>query len=750
MELNPSNIFKDRSITYIILGVLLPMVYIIFLLMFNYQNNLALHDSSKKRFQLDVENHAKTLEYFFLERKYNLRSLADSTEVNTYFTNRAMGMSKQYGLQVSLFSISQLMQKIIKDTTIKNQAVYKQIAFLDENRKMQVNNAALMTQANEITFSRSNPDDTKRETDLIIKETGQAHELLLVSPCFFKKNLAGWIVAWLDLNAIYNLFLRSSLEMSSKIFCLTLKDGDIIGPPNSVLQNFSKTISKETVNATKDMALVSAKSPLGGSGNVLLTRIDIQASPMFLTVFIKKNEILGQLKGWQLLAGTGAIVFILFLAVILLARANTKHLILEARFEESEKQQGLLMGKNKQLKNEILKRKSAELILKINEERYRKLFEASIDAILIVIDDHITDCNQKTVELLGIQRNQIIDQEFYAFSPDRQPNGGQSEQNGKKKLDQALQAPQFFEWTLKTKNNRLIETEINMTALLIDSNRCIQVIIRDVTERNRAQEMMVQTEKMAAVGGLATGMAHEINNPLGIILMAAQNINRRIGTDMKKNQVAAHSIGLDFGKLQTYLREKSIFTYLEAIQCAGERAAKIVRSMLDFGRANTVLKKEHCHLNVLMDQAIQMASNDYDMKKKFDFKQIAIHRHYTDIQKVICEKTEITQVLLNILKNAAQAMSTHPGETPLPRLDIFIREKNNRAVIEIADNGPGIKKELLQTIFQPFFTTKPVGEGTGLGLSVSYFIISTHHNGLLHVESKEGFGSKFIIELKTE
>lgn len=748
MKLTASEIFKGHLIRYIIAGGFLPMVYIIFLLMFNYQNNLALQSSSKKRIQLDVEKHAKTLEYFFLERKYNIRSIADSMEVHTYFTNREMGMSEQYGLRVSLFSIGQSMVKMIKNSAIKEQPVYKQFALLDEKGNVLVTRTAFHEQAGKIKVGRLKKGSAGRDPQLMIEKTRQGYDLLLVTQCFFKQQVSGWVVAWLDLDAIYNFFLGSSLTMSSKVFCLTLKNGDIIGPASPVLQEFFKAGFKTKIAKTKNVNLVSVNSASGGPDSVLVARLQIQTFPLFLTVFIERNEILGHLRGWQFLAGTGAITLVVFLIVVLFAQTNTKHLILEARFEESEKQQARLVRKNKQLHKEILKRKDTERILKINEERYRKLFESSSDAILIVMDNHITDCNQKTAELLGIDHSRIIDQAFYSFSPDTQPDGSDSKQKGLEKLKQALVSPQFFEWTLNGLDDQFIEVEINMTALLLDSNRCIQVIVRDVTERNHSQEMMVQTEKMAAVGGLATGMAHEINNPLGIILMSAQNIHRRIGTRLKKNQETAHSIGLDFDRLQTYLREKSIFTYVEAIQSAGERAAKIVKSMLDFGRASSLMTREPCQLSALVDQAIEMASNDYDMKKKFDFKTIEIHRHYQAIAPVFCDKTEMTQVFLNIIKNAAQAMAAQPGEKMFPRLDIYIKEKNNRAVIVIADNGPGIKKENQKKIFQPFFTTKPVGDGTGLGLSVSYFIIATHHNGMLRVESKHGSGARFIIELK--
>ena len=269
---------------------------------------------------------------------------------------------------------------------------------------------------------------------------------------------------------------------------------------------------------------------------------------------------------------------------------------------------------------------------------------------------------------------------------------------------------------------------------------------RDISNHVRMQNIMVQTEKMMAVGGLAAGMAHEINNPLGIILQSAQNITRRLGKELPANSKAAEELGLDLSVLEAYLRKRSIDRSLGAIKEAGERAAEIVRSMLEFSRKSGS-EKTLCRPEEMMENALEIVSKDYDLKRGYDFKNIRINRHYNEVKPVFCVRSEIVQVLLNILKNAAQAMAEKMPQNRPPEIDLFILQEDTDIRMEIRDNGPGIDEKNRHSIFEPFFTTKTTGEGTGLGLSVSYFIITSRHRGRLWVESRKGDGSRFIIQL---
>lgn len=269
------------------------------------------------------------------------------------------------------------------------------------------------------------------------------------------------------------------------------------------------------------------------------------------------------------------------------------------------------------------------------------------------------------------------------------------------------------------------------------------VLIDDVTERARLEEMLVQSEKMMSVGGLAAGVAHEINNPLGIILQSVQNVVRRFSPDIEANHEAAERCSVDLAAVNRYMAERKIFDYLGAIRTAGTRAGDIVSSMLDFSRKSDASFAPQ-HLGEMLDAVIELAANDYDLSLRYDFRKVEITREYDpDVPAVRCNRLEIEQVFLNLVKNAAHAML----HVEVPRLVLRVVREQDDAVVTVEDNGPGMEEHVRRRLFEPFFTTKPVGAGTGLGLSVSYFIITQHHGGEMFVDSAPGRGTRFSIRL---
>ncbi len=266
----------------------------------------------------------------------------------------------------------------------------------------------------------------------------------------------------------------------------------------------------------------------------------------------------------------------------------------------------------------------------------------------------------------------------------------------------------------------------------------------DVTQRVRMEHIMVQTEKMMSVGVLAAGMAHEINNPLGGILQGAQNIARRISPDLPANREAAVASGVDLERMADYMERRRIPRFLEGIQESGRRAAHIVSDMLEFSRRSES-RRAPVDMAVLLDKSVELARNDYNMSRQYDFKSITVERDYAPgLPKVPCTDTEIKQVMINLLRNAAQAMSPATAE---PVIRVSTRQEDGMVRIEVADNGPGMDEATRKRVFEPFFTTKAVGVGTGLGLSVSYFIITSNHDGVFEVESEPGKGTTFILKL---
>ncbi len=294
-------------------------------------------------------------------------------------------------------------------------------------------------------------------------------------------------------------------------------------------------------------------------------------------------------------------------------------------------------------------------------------------------------------------------------------------------------------------NNQQKYFTISVFPLISNDIRGAVIRIDDITNKIILEEMMIQNDKMISLGNLSAGMAHEINNPLSIILQAVQNIKRRVNSELNDNEKIAKQNGTSISKINAYLNDRKIFTYLDAIEEAGDRAAKIVMNMLQYSKNNIPKNKRH-NINILINKAIQLVQNDYVLIKNYDFKHIKIVKNYSQNEIFIkCNSSEIEQVIINLLKNAAHAMLKINDKNFIPEIIIITKKEKNELLIEISDNGPGIDIITQKRIFEPFYTTKEPGEGTGLGLFVTYFIITKNHNGQISISSDENQGTKFLI-----
>ncbi|WP_243358726.1 ABC transporter substrate-binding protein [Fundidesulfovibrio terrae] len=270
---------------------------------------------------------------------------------------------------------------------------------------------------------------------------------------------------------------------------------------------------------------------------------------------------------------------------------------------------------------------------------------------------------------------------------------------------------------------------------------------RDITEFSRMQDMVVQAEKMVSLGGLAAGMAHEVNNPLGIIMQSSQNLQRRLFESLGGNRKEAEELGISFEGLSEYLRRRGVFDAVCDIREAGERAGKIVKNMLEFSRKSET-EQIACDLAAIVENVLGIISSDYDFKKSYDFRKIKIEKEYSpESFPVPCTRTKIAQVVLNILMNAVQAMAASDTMIEDPRIILRIHPDGDLMRVDIQDNGPGMDETVRKRIFEPFFTTKESGAGTGLGMFVSYSIVAENHGGRLLVKSAPGKGTTFSILL---
>ncbi len=285
--------------------------------------------------------------------------------------------------------------------------------------------------------------------------------------------------------------------------------------------------------------------------------------------------------------------------------------------------------------------------------------------------------------------------------------------------------------------------EITIYPLISSTQQGAVIRVDDVTLKVTIENLMIQNEKMYSLGEVAAGIAHEINNPLSVILQNVQNIVRRTDTSFAINHTRANELGIDFNQVDHYLQTREIPQMLDSIREAGERSATIVRNMLEFSH-NSQRKTSLVDIKHLIEQTIALNQSSYPKPQNDQALQI-ITDFAHPLPPLHASAPELQQVLLNLLRNAKQALAGSMIEQPT----IWIRthSQNQHLVIEVQDNGPGMTDTVRQHIFEPFFTTKELGSGTGLGLSVSYFIITERHQGTIDVKSAPGKGSNFIIQL---
>ncbi len=383
--------------------------------------------------------------------------------------------------------------------------------------------------------------------------------------------------------------------------------------------------------------------------------------------------------------------------------------------------------------------------LRQSEEKFSRLFRLSPDSIILsdAATGRIVDVNEAFASTTGFARVEVIGKTARELGMLASPDAlqGMYETLAKEgRVDN-------MEVELRYKDGRLAVCSLSSQTVDIGAESYRITIGRDMTEMKKMHEMMVQTEKMLSIGGIAAGIAHEINNPLGIVLQGAQTLAQRMDPKLRKNQVAAQEAGLDLEALQRYATSRKLALFLDDIQSAALRASGIIRNMLDFSRRSES-HRTVCNLECIISKAVALAGSDYDLKQCYDFKRIEITRDVEDPNLAVsCTETEIEQVVLNLLRNAAQAMAMAKPPVARPRIHIRTATQDDRARIEITDNGPGMSPEVRRRAFEPFYTTKAPGVGTGLGLSVSYFIITKGHGGAMTVDSRPGEGARFVIEL---
>lgn len=375
--------------------------------------------------------------------------------------------------------------------------------------------------------------------------------------------------------------------------------------------------------------------------------------------------------------------------------------------------------------NRYLLRQKINKQLQMSEGKYRALFSEAGEAILLMEDDIIIDCNGKTLELFCLERDDIIGHSFHEFFPEpgmEEDSKGNNGSQREKRINKALSGDtQRFYWRHHKKNGNLLHTNISLSMVKIDKKMLVQAIVHNITEQKQLEEQRLVTAKLEAIGILAGGIAHDFNNVLAVIMGNVNLARMHSKTGDKLSQIL------------TKIEESTL------------SATSLANQFLTFAEGGHPIKREVAlskNIRETVESALTGANQSYN---------IDISR---DLRIISCDIEQIERVIHGIVINAREAcdgngkITIKAGNVVLNEDEVCQLKGGDYIKISVEDNGKGISEENLPKIFDPYFTTRKdvTRKGTGLGLSIAHSIIK-QHNGIIDVSSEVGGGSVFSIFL---
>lgn len=351
-------------------------------------------------------------------------------------------------------------------------------------------------------------------------------------------------------------------------------------------------------------------------------------------------------------------------------------------------------------------------------ESYRLIFNCLPIPVFVLDRKHlqILECNESVKRVYGYEKEELLNTSFLNLFEESEQQSYALELRGSETL---THVPQI------TRDGRVIFVNILVSQHQWMGRPALLVTSSDIIRMLMIREQLIQASKMATLGEMATGIAHELNQPLSVVKTASSFLLNRA----QKGET---------------VREDVLRAMLEEIDSHLDHASEIINHIREFGRKSEA-KTEPVQVNEPIQRALAIFTQQFRLREIQVVKELG-----EDLLPVMADRNRLQQVFINLLTNARDAIKEKREklglEGSLERILVRTLMREAKIRIEIQDTGIGIPKALRDRIFEPFFTTKLLGKGTGLGLSISYGIVSDYH-GAMHVETEENVGSTFIIEL---
>ena len=669
------------------------------------------------RIVADSKRRAVAVADLIAERRKGAVELAESSEITNYLINKSLGMSLRYGLNANLYAIEERFRRQMERTNLRGEQMFNRVIFYDKSGHKLV----------DLSLAKGGHPKLSpmtEHTSLLIDP--QLQQIIVHAPVMYKGVVSGAVAAVGDVRQISRDLIRADTGGSYAELLLT--DAGVELPAFGDQVHLDERVAGTLVKLPEDVVTPLAASPDNAAlGDHLAVRTGIPQAGISMVTVLARDTAYGQVSSRFFLYSAAAFPLILLLAAILFDRVRR-----------------------------------VGVALAQSEQRFRTIFDNVRDVIFVldVSTTTIVVANPRVRSLYGYEQSEVVGLTMPEISA-----GEESDSVWAEYVAVAISGkPQLFSWRAQRKNGEAFWVEISLLRAVIGQYDRLLVVAHDITQRKTqeqelvqafegqrdlnmkleaAQSQLLQSEKMASIGQLAAGIAHEINNPIGFINSNMGTLRGYIANLLKMLEAYQHEEGNMSSERRdelAKLREKLDIAYLsndvdslvqESLDGL-QRVRRIVIDLKDFSHVDQTAFQS-ANLEKGLDSTLNVVWNELKYKAE-------VVKEYAGVPEIMCLPSQLNQVFMNLLVNAAQAIAEHG------RITVRTAFNEKDVWVEIEDTGSGISPEHLSRIFEPFFTTKPVGKGTGLGLSLAYGIVKKH-GGKIEVSSEKGVGSKFRVTL---
>jgi PAS domain S-box-containing protein len=704
-------------------AALLLFALVGYLLMINFRSASTIRENLLDQHSQRVRLEASSLGHFLDSAARDLRNLADSREVASFFENRDLGMSMEYGLALSLVPIRERLVGTVESEVPTEVLPFARVALLDAA------GSTLADSAGPAASSWTEPLDPSGKHDGV-RLSGNGRDLMLTRTHWFKGRHVGYLVAWVRPDAALDQVSGGSTDgaaVRGKGSMLLLLSADN-QPFRPVARHFARQLVPDDISPAlaaiqpdgRMVEQVGSADEHRVPGGSIAMRVPVPGHPLTLLEVNPASNLMGGLSprrtAISLTVAAAAVLAVVLAAVFF----QTKSLLLRARLDASLAREKEVADKHRALEAEMAERKrlaDARALLS------QAIDQAAEGIALTGVGGLVEYCNPAFATLTGLPAGDLMGASLASLF-------GSDEQIANT-IGEALRAATVWksEMAVRRADGSTVDAEVMISPVRGAGGQVMNMVLvaRDVTEEQRLRAQLRHAQKLDAVGKLAGGVAHDFNNLLAVIISYADS--------------TLHSLE-DGNPLREDIAE---------IRRAGLRAAELTRQLLAFSRKQVLNP-------ALVDTRAAVESVEKMLRRVIGANVEFVTSSAPDLWPIRFDPGQLEQVIVNLAVNARDAMPdggkltistsnvslsavearNHPDGMPGP----YVR-------MSVSDTGVGMTPSIVAQLFEPFFTTKEVGKGTGLGLSTVYGIVR-QSRGFVAVESHPGRGTTFRVYLPAE